>query len=141
MKLPIAFLPGLALGAAAETWTELAAIAGGTLREHSTAAVPGKIITVGGVVTGGATTNMIQIYDIQSNAWSKASVTLPVPINHGNVASVNGKVYLLMGLTSTGAAYTWKSTPTSGIYDPKADTWTALEGLPAAQARGAAALG
>ncbi|KAH8898848.1 galactose oxidase [Thozetella sp. PMI_491] len=125
----------------AETWSTLANIPTGTLREFSAVAIPGKIATVGGVLNAGATTDMIQLYDIATNSWSKASITLPIPINHGNVVSMNGKIYLLMGLTTSAGSLGWKSSLTTGVYDPQKDSWQVLPEPPAAQARGAAAVG
>lgn len=142
MMSPILFLTWLAVlpAAHAESWTVLASIPTGTLREHTTIALGSQVITIGGVVTGGATTKMVQVYDTISNKWSRIA-DLPVPINHGNVAVADGKIWLLGGLTSTSAAYTWKATTNAAVYDPATDAWTAIEGLSAAQARGASAVG
>ncbi|KAF2729684.1 galactose oxidase [Polyplosphaeria fusca] len=126
--------------ALAESWTVLASIPTGTLREHTTVALGSQVITLGGVVTGGATTKMVQVYDTTSNKWTRFA-DLPVPINHGNVAVVDGKIWLLGGLTSTSAAYTWKATTTAAVYDPTNGTWIPLEGLSTALARGASAVG
>jgi hypothetical protein len=135
----LAWFPGLP-AALAESWTVLASIPTGTLREHTTVALGSQVITLGGVVTGGATTKMVQVYDTTSNKWTRVA-DLPVPINHGNVAVVDGKIWLLGGLTSTSAAYTWKATTAAAVYDPATDAWTALEGLSTALARGASAVG
>jgi len=124
----------------AESWTVLASIPTGTLREHTTVALGSHIVTIGGVVTGGATTKMVQVYNTTSNTWSRFA-DLPVPINHGNVAVVDGKIWLLGGLTSTSAAYTWKATTAAAVYDPVTDAWTEMEGLSTALARGASAVG
>jgi len=126
--------------ALAESWTVLASIPTGTLREHTTVALGTQVITIGGVVTGGATTKMVQVYDTSTNKWSRFA-DLPVPINHGNVAVADGKIWLLGGLTNTSAAYTWKATTAAAVYDPATNAWTAIEGLSTALSRGASAVG
>jgi len=125
----------------AETWTELANVPTGTLREHCTVALsPNQIVTLGGVVTGGATTNQVLIYDVANNTWSK-STPLPVGLNHCNAAAVDGKIYVLGGMTATNAAYTWRATTASNVYDPKTSEWTALDPQPLSVAKGASAVG
>jgi hypothetical protein len=124
----------------ADSWTVLASIPTGTLREHTTVAFGSQVVTLGGVVTGGATSKMVQAYNVTSNKWTRFA-DLPVPINHGNVAVVDGKIWLLGGLTSTEKAYTWKATTTAAVYDPVINTWTTFEGLSSTIARGASAVG
>jgi N-acetylneuraminic acid mutarotase len=125
----------------AETWTELANISTGTLREHCTVALSStQIVTLGGVVTGGATTNQVLVYDIPKNSWSKLT-TLPVGLNHCNAAAIDGKIYVLGGMTATNAAYTWRATNASNVFDTKTGAWTALDPQPLTIPKGASAVG
>jgi len=123
-----------------ETWTPLASIPTDTLREQVTVAVtPQLLATVGGVVTGMATTNALQFYNITSNAWSKGA-NVPLPVNHPNAAAVGGKVYLLGAFTTTTQNGIWKAVSNSAVYDPATDAWKSLEPQPA-PIRGAGAVG
>jgi len=124
-------------------WHALAAIPIGTLQEHSTVAVSDtKLVVLGGLLSNRSTTNQVLVYDIPTNAWSTAA-PLPVVLNHPNAAAVAGKAYVLSGLTAPGpnATGAWRAVPDCAVYDPAANTWTALPPLPAAQARGGAAVG
>lgn len=63
---------------------------------------------------------------------------LPVPMNHPNVASVGGRLYVL-GALSGGAS--WRALRDSYVYDPATDRWSALTPMPAGIERGSAAVG
>jgi hypothetical protein len=45
------------------------------------------------------TTNIVQSYSTISKKW-KNETALPLPLNHLNVATVGGKIYVLGGLTT-----------------------------------------
>jgi N-acetylneuraminic acid mutarotase len=126
------------------SWTELAAIPIGTLQEHTTVAISStQIATVGGLVQpNGRTTPTVLLYDIPSNTWKQAA-PLPVGLNHPNAAVVDGKIYSLGGLESPGGGggFNWRGIPNVWSYDPATDKWTALESMPADQARGSSAVG
>jgi len=61
-------------------------------------------------------------------------------MNHGNVATVGGKIYLLGGLSGTNMSL-WDGLRNSYVYDPNLDTWTEIAPLPEGTARGGAAVG
>jgi N-acetylneuraminic acid mutarotase len=125
-----------------ESWKALAPIPIGTLQEHSTVAIsPTLLAVIGGLVEGGATTAIVQLYDIPSNTWKRAA-PLPIGLNHPNAAAVDGKIYLLSGLEAQGSRGigTWRAVPNCWVYDPAADAWQVLESIPDAQKRGASAV-
>ncbi|KAK0623927.1 hypothetical protein B0T14DRAFT_428787 [Immersiella caudata] len=126
------------------TWSTLAPIPLFPRQEHSTVALSSTSFAIlGGIIptpTGGAnTTDLVQLYDIPSNTW-KTLAPLPVALNHLNAATIDGKIYVLGGLevASDGA---WRATPKSWVYDPSANAWSAIESMPASEARGSAAVG
>ncbi|KAK0647195.1 hypothetical protein B0T16DRAFT_376308 [Cercophora newfieldiana] len=149
MKLPL-FLPLIPCAIASciphsdiGTWSTLAPIPLFPRQEHSTVVLPPSSFAIlGGVIpaeVGANTTALVQLYDIPTNSW-KSLAPLPVPLNHANAASVDGKIYLLGGLevASDGA---WRATPKSWVYDPAEDKWTEIESMPVSEARGSAAVG
>ncbi|KAK0623918.1 hypothetical protein B0T14DRAFT_428655 [Immersiella caudata] len=141
MRIPIALQAVWAISApltTAQTWSDLAPIPLESLQEHITLSPsPNQIITVGGMVENGVTTNAVLLYDIPSNTW-KTGASLPVALNHPNAAVHDGKIYTVGGLTGASG---WPATPNSWVYDPAKDTWTALSPMPSAVARGSAASG
>jgi N-acetylneuraminic acid mutarotase len=146
MKLPLLISSALSLSlprADVGSWSTLAPIPLFPRQEHSTVLLnSSSFAIVGGVIpteTGVNTTALVQLYNIPSNTWTTLA-PLPVALNHPNAAAVDGKIYVLGGLAaaSDGA---WRGTPQSWVYDPKANKWSALEPMPASEARGSAAVG
>jgi N-acetylneuraminic acid mutarotase len=101
-----------------------------------TLAILGGVIPEGDLVN---TTDIMQLYDIPSNTWSDAP-SIPLPMNHANVAVVEGKIYLLGGL-SVDAAGAWVGEGRSWAYDPKDNEWTSIASMPNGTERGSAAMG
>ena len=130
--------PALApVSPAVSSWSTLASVPTGPLHEHSTVALsPTKLAIVGGVLQAGTVLNTVYVYDIPSNTWTKAA-NFPVTINHANAAVVDGKLYVLGGMTGSG----WVGTEKSWMYDPAADKWTTIPSMQASEARGSAAMG
>ncbi|PHH92240.1 hypothetical protein CDD83_8259 [Cordyceps sp. RAO-2017] len=127
-------------------WHELADIADSPRGEHTTVALsPSTLAIVGGVLPQGdplETTDRVQLYDIPSDSWS-AAPRIPVPLNHLNLAMVDGKVYLLGGLAVLDNG-TWSATADCWVLDPRdggGGDWTPLEPMPNGTARGSAAVG
>ncbi|GAB1318002.1 hypothetical protein MFIFM68171_08212 [Madurella fahalii] len=123
-------------GVRAQTWADLSSIPIGTLQEHITLALsPIQLATVGGLDQAGSTIPALLLYDIPNNTW-KQGAPAPTALNHPNAAVHDGKIYLLGGLTGVSG---WRATANSWVYDPAANSWTALAAMPAAAARGSAA--
>ncbi|KAM7206880.1 galactose oxidase [Naviculisporaceae sp. PSN 640] len=119
-------------------WKTLAPVPAGKIHEHSTVAInPTQLMIIGGVLQSGGVIDSVYLYDIPTNAWKKLA-SLPVTINHANAAVVDGRVYVLGGMT--GAA--WAGNPKGWVYDPAVgDKWTAVESMPTSEARGSAVMG
>ncbi|MET8864747.1 kelch repeat-containing protein [Nonomuraea sp. NPDC004580] len=122
-------------------WRPRAAIGKGPRQEHSVAAVGHRVYLIGGIIPDAAggveTTARMEVYDTRRDTWSTAA-PLPVPMNHPNVATVGGRIYVLGGL-SGGAS--WQALRDSFVYDPRTDKWTPLPPMPAGIERGSAAMG
>lgn len=122
-------------------------------QEHSVAALNNRIYMVGGIlsdvsyspgdpVTGFpniTTTASMQYFDVHRGCWLDAA-TVPVKINHGNIATLNGKLYLLGGLSGENLL-SWDSLDSSFEYDPTRDEWSSIASIPQGMARGASAVG
>ncbi|ETS85185.1 hypothetical protein PFICI_03210 [Pestalotiopsis fici W106-1] len=128
-------------------WVDLATIP--TARqEHGTAAIDNQTIAVlGGIVptaNGTETTDLLQIYDVASDTW-RTGAAAPYKVNHPNVAAVDGKLYLLGGLTVgptvSGLSMNWVASKTCHVYDPASDSWEQLPDMPNGTERGSAVMG
>ncbi|KAH8811239.1 hypothetical protein F5884DRAFT_843024 [Xylogone sp. PMI_703] len=121
-------------------------------QEHSVVKLNDKIYIIGGITSNvsftTATENApadihpvrsVQVYDTKTRTWSDAS-PMPISLNHGNAATVNGKIYMLGGLSGTNMS-SWNALPNSYVYDPTSDTWSELPSMPSNTARGGAAVG
>lgn len=121
-------------------------------QEHSVVAVGNRVYIMGGITSNFSYTEStihdpaelrpvrdVEVYDIKQRIWVSVA-PLPVSVNHGNVASVDGKIYLLGGLSGTNMS-NWNSLANSYVYDPALDTWTEIAPMPEATARGGAAVG
>ena len=115
-------------------------------QEHSTVRItPSTIAIVGGVIPdtngdgGFETTTLVQIYNSTSQSWTRAA-DLPAALNHPNVAAVDGKVYVLGGLTPDDEGV-WRATGVSWEYSPDSDEWRALPSVPEDYQAGSAAMG
>ncbi|TDD01324.1 kelch repeat-containing protein [Nonomuraea deserti] len=142
---PTPTTPGATPAAAEPTygkgWQPRAAIGGGPRQEHSVTALAHRVYVIGGIVPdpagGVVTTGRTEVYDTRRDTWSEAA-PLPVVMNHPNVATVGGRIYVLGGL-SGGAS--WQALRDSFVYDPRTDRWTPLPPMPAGMERGSAAMG
>ncbi|KAF4463615.1 kelch repeat-containing [Fusarium albosuccineum] len=127
------------------SWEELSPLAGGQRQEHAAVAVNNRIYVVGGLVpignppTGVETVGRVEIYDVQTDTWDTAA-PLPVPMNHPNLASANGKVYILGGLSGN-INGSFLGLTDSFEYEPRTDNWTKLPSLPGGTGRGSSIMG
>jgi N-acetylneuraminic acid mutarotase len=102
-----------------------------TPRTEVTAAVLGDdIYVIGGFDESGQVTDIVEVYNIANNTWSRAAVPVPEPLHHTAAASYDGKVYVVGGYTAP-----WSPTNRLFIYDPTQNNWQ--EGNPMPTARGA----
>lgn len=119
-------------------------------QEHAVANIGNKIYVMGGITANVSsdgvldvetlrTVQDVQVYGIDQDSWSYAA-SMPISVNHGNAATVNGKIYMLGGLSGTNLS-SWNALSDSYLYDPQSDTWTDLPPMPNGTARGACAVG
>jgi len=87
-----------------------------------------KIWSVGGLVSGSAVTNVVQVYDPESNTWSQPT-TLPVAVCRPSCAIINGKLYVIGGYNAS-----LTSQPYTQIYNIAGNAWSS--GTPPPSARG-----
>ena len=71
-----------------------------------------EIYVIGGFDESGQVTDIVEVYNITNNTWTKAA-PLPEPLHHTATASYNDKIYVVGG-------YTAPSSPSNKlfIYDP-----------------------
>ncbi|KAK0716861.1 hypothetical protein B0T26DRAFT_751008 [Lasiosphaeria miniovina] len=80
-------------------WKTLVPVPAGAIHEHSTIALSStQLVIIDGVLQTGAVLDSVYLYDIPKNAWKKLA-PLPVAINHANAAAVDGKIFVLGGMT------------------------------------------
>ncbi|KAF4627456.1 hypothetical protein G7Y89_g10699 [Cudoniella acicularis] len=125
------------------TWRELAPISRGPRQENGVTAVGTDIYVIGGIpqlpanATSVPTVDWVDIYSTTENKW-RTVAPIPLPINHANAVTVDGKVYVLGGMVGND---TWIGVPDCFEYVPETDTWNTLPPMPSGQGRGASALG
>ncbi|KAI0890800.1 galactose oxidase [Annulohypoxylon nitens] len=115
-------------------WIDLPPVSSGApVQEQGTAATDTHIYLLGGIPSNA------------NNGWPakswKSLTPIPKAFTHINAAAVNGKIYVLRGLTGDGVDLVWRSAPDCFVYDPSNGTWTALPPTPDGQGRGASAVG
>ncbi|MBK7860342.1 MAG: kelch repeat-containing protein [Archangiaceae bacterium] len=98
-------------------------------------ALGGKIYVVGGFV-GTTAVGTVEAYDPATREWVDAG-TLPLALHHANVAVVNGKLYVVGGLTGLG----FVANRAVYEYDPGTRAWAAKAQLPLGTERGGSAVG
>lgn len=132
-------------------WKSLAPIASGARQEHSVTAIGNIVYIIGGIELspspssspeGVVLSNKVEAYDTILDSWSTLA-PLPLPLNHANAASVDGKIYVLGGLNASDPAdpTLWAAVGNSYVYDPAQNHWTELAPMPAGTERGSAAVG
>ncbi|KAK0644154.1 hypothetical protein B0T16DRAFT_438335 [Cercophora newfieldiana] len=119
------------------TWRTLAPVPAGAIHEQAVVVLDSsRIAIVGGILESGGMIDGVYIYDVTKDTWKKAA-SLPISVNHANAAVVDGKMYVLGGMTGAN----WGGTPRSWVYDPATDKWTSIAAMPTAEARGSAVMG
>jgi N-acetylneuraminic acid mutarotase len=99
-------------------------------QEHGVSALDGEIYVVGGYTP--QATDSVRAYDPTTMMWRDAP-DFPGPLNHGNVASANGKLYVL-GFFIGGD----QTTASAQSYSFDGTSWVEVEPLPVDTQRAAA---
>jgi len=123
-------------------WQQLPNLHHGPRQEHGTAALGSNIYLIGGMIHGPAiptaASTSVEIFNTVTSKWSDAA-PLPMPLHHSNIATVDGKIYVLGGLTFTNGS--WDSVGNCYRYDPAVNGWEELGAMPVGTGRGSAAVG
>lgn len=127
------------------SWTPVSSIPIAPRQEHGAIKFDeDTLYIIGGVINGpdgsNPTVTTVQKYSIGIDEWTSVA-DLPIPLNHPNSAVVNGKIYVLGGLTVTESPTFWNATGYSYEYDPESDVWTEIGGLPEGRWTGSASVG
>lgn len=109
----------------------------GATQETAALHLDGKLYVLGGFNGRLGITGEVQVFDLASCTWS-AGPALPAPLHHANAAVVGDTLYVLGSLAELefvpdAAAWSWAPA--------REATWSALPPMPAAVARGSAAVG
>lgn len=121
-------------------------------QEHAITLLQDRILLVGGLSSNYSytpdtitapstpvTVDTVQSYNIKTRSWTDHKPA-PYPVNHGNIAAVKGRIYLLGGLMG-GNFSRWGAVTNSYVYDIKKDTWKTIAPMPSGTERGASAMG
>jgi N-acetylneuraminic acid mutarotase len=111
-----------------DTYTQLSSTSVGTWNQTAVY-LNGKIYKMGGKNAAGYQT-ALEIYDTVTDTWS-FGVPLPEPTGFASSFTLNGLIYIAGGVVASGVA-----TNAIFAYDPVAQTWISLSGLPHALGRG-----
>jgi N-acetylneuraminic acid mutarotase len=84
-------------------------------------------------------TNTVEVYNAVTNTWSDAP-PIPVGLHHPNVATVNGKIYVLGGVAGPNRTG-WETVGNTYRYDPDTKKWEELGKMPAEMERGSCIVG
>ncbi|KAI1126265.1 hypothetical protein F5Y10DRAFT_293920 [Nemania abortiva] len=127
-------LPWAPIFSNSSQWINLIAVGTGPVQEHGVAATSDDLYIIGGISTN-ATTPIppsrrdVSAYNFKTSMWRTAA-PIPVGMTHANAAAVDGKIYVLGGLTGNDHDPVWLYTTACFVYDPKIDKWTTLPSMP-----------
>lgn len=127
----------------ASPWEMLSPIPRGPQQEESIATIGTDMYILGGInlvptnATSVPSIKYMQVYSTTTDTWRNAS-DIPETLNHANMASLNGRLYVLGFITGDGVNY---PVARSYVYTPESDSWATLPSMPCGTERGASAVG
>ena len=92
----------------------------------------GKIYVIGGFGYQGIPRGVVYEYDDARDTWTKKA-SMPVPVHHGGLVENRGKIYMFGGFAAPASpqlAGGWQPVDNSWEFDPAANSWKALPGMP-----------
>lgn len=101
--------------------------------EVAAAAIDDRIYVIGGFIEGGATTALVEVYDVATATWSRGP-DLPVGVNHAMAAARDDTVVVAGGYAGPGL-----SNATERVFRLDGDRWEELPAMPEPRASGGAA--
>lgn len=119
------------------TWSPRASLPAAQ-QETAVVALGRKIYAIGGFDSRSQPTNVVNVYDPATDAWT-AAAPLPEPLHHINAAVVDDKIWIVGALRSIA----FSALGVVLVYDPIANAWTPKPGaaMPAGSERGASVVG
>lgn len=105
------------------TWTS-ASSDGFTPRWAAVAAeIDGKIYVIGGLISGGRNTNVVEVYNPSTNSWSRPATSGVASFRWGmSAAVVNGKIYVMGG--TNGEFMPWDTVNILEVFNPATNEWS-----------------
>ena len=85
------------------------------------------IYVFGGAIPSIITVNSADVYNTETNEWSKLE-DMPLDLYESNAEAVNNKIYLVGGWRTSGD--TWITSDSTFEYDPEGDSWMAKQNYP-----------
>ena len=73
-------------------------------QEVSTAVLGNKVYVIAGFFSNGASTNLVEAYDVASNTWASVA-TLPIATNHNAAATVGNRIFAFGGTSNRCFSY------------------------------------
>jgi N-acetylneuraminic acid mutarotase len=123
-------------------WQQLPSLSRGPRQEHGVASIDSNVYLIGGMIHGPAiptaASASVEVFNTVTSKWTDAA-PLPIAMHHPNVVTVDGKIYVLGGVTIKNGS--WDSLGNVLRYDPGVNKWEELESMPAGTGRGASAIG
>lgn len=89
----------------------------------------GQFYVIGGLLEGGVSTNVVEVYDPVAQQWSTAAPLLTARDNPGSSA-INGKIYVFGGRTRAANGTGPGTLSSVEMYDPIFGTWTPRTPMP-----------
>ena len=105
--------------------------------ECAVAQLGNELYVIGGYPSDRVTVDTVQVYDIAADSW-RITTPLPQPINHTVAASVNGRVYVIGGQTSSGGGDSYVDVVYE--FDPSTAMWRSRAPMPTRRSAQASAV-
>ena len=86
-------------------------------QEVSTAVLGNKVYVIAGFFSNGASSNLVEAYDVSTNTWSSAA-NLPIENNHNAAATVGNRIFAFGGTSNR-----------SFSYNPDMNQWTEVASM------------
>ncbi|MBI1761103.1 MAG: hypothetical protein HYR56_06660 [Acidobacteria bacterium] len=114
--------PGQPAATAAQTagWSATGALITARTRHTATVLLNGKVLVVGGSVSGAALTGSAELYDPATGTWSLTGNLNIARTDHTAVKLLNGKVLVVGGVTTSPV----RSLTSTELYDPQTGMWS-----------------
>ena len=106
------------------TWTGLAAMPSTRYQNDGLAVISNKLYCVGGWY-GSLPTSTLWVYDPVANSWDQTRASMPILSAAGACGVISNKLYITTPADGYSGYYSFLH-----VYDPGANTWTALPNSP-----------